>query len=143
MFSSTHTKKHQRTTRIRDLSPCTTSDTSYAKVLKEQGSLHFQIEIIETKEKIHSVKAHLKGKKPPRILIGDVVKILRDTSTSTPKYYIIGKYLPAQVSDLRSRGEIKEARISESNIGTHVAFEGEIIYKDTGEEDLDATIDNI
>ena len=142
-MSSTHQKKHTKITRVRELSPCSTPDTTYAKVLKEQGSMHFQIEIIKTKEMINSVKAHLKGKKPPRIQKDDIVKIQLDDSTTTSKYFIVGKYTPAQVRDLRSRGEIKQLCISESNIGTHVAFEGEIIYEENGKEDLTAIIDDI
>ena len=139
---STHTKKHQKTTGVRDLSPCSTPDTDYAEVLKEQGSLHFQIKCIKTQETINSVRAHLKGKKPPRITKGDIVKILLDKSTSTSKYFIVGKYTPTQVRELRSRGEIKQLCISEASFGTHVAFEGETIYKETGEEDIDALIDD-
>jgi len=138
---ATHQKKHIKNTGIKSKELVVKQQgEDYAEVLKAVGSdARFSCNIFDVNKEVTAKLAGrlIKGPHKQRIVVGDLVLLQLDTSTSDKKYFIIHKYSPGDKKQLAKNGEFKHITSTETVGETVVAMEDEVTNTTTVNQEVD------
>ena len=137
MHGHTHKSRNTKHTGSRELQYRQDGE-EYATINGDKGDARFEVTIFSTDE-VTLAKARgaiIRGPKKQRLLKGDLVLLQRDDSTTGDKYFILQKYSPDEVKQLRKAGELTQVREIEDE-GVTIAFEGDVIFKKHDEVEID------
>jgi translation initiation factor IF-1 len=137
-IGSTHQKKHvkNRYTAPKELI-FKDKDEEYATIVASKGDARFEI-ILFCNNVSCIAKARgslINGPKRQKINKDDIVLIQKDTSTSDTKYYIIHKYSPDDIKQLKNSGEL--AIFNKNNYDIQILFDGDVQNRKNEELEID------
>lgn len=128
---STHQKKHIKNQGTRELVYRNVAMKEfYAIINSNKGDARFEVTVVENNQTVMAKArgAIIKGPNKKRLEKGDMVLIQQDESNSSgDKYFILHKYTPDDVKQLRRSGELAQVREVEADETTTVAFENEVV----------------
>ena len=128
---STHQKKHIKNQGTRELVYRNVAMKEfYAIINSNKGDARFEVTVVENNQTVMAKArgAIIKGPNKKRLEKGDMVLIQQDESNSSgDKYFILHKYTPDDVKQLRRSGELAQVREVETDETTTVAFENEVV----------------
>ena len=128
---ATHLKKHvkKRVSGNKELQIKQGENEQYGEIVGEKGDLRFEVKLIKNSALTiaKARKAITSGPNKTRILKSDIVLLqLDETTTGRDKYFIIHKYSPEDVKQLKKAGELSVI-VSELEEQSTVAFEDEAV----------------
>jgi initiation factor 1A len=128
---STHQKKHIKNQGTRELVYRNVAMKEfYAIINSNKGDARFEVTVVENNQTVMAKArgAIIKGPNKKRLEKGDMVLIQQDESNSSgDKYFVLHKYTPDDVKQLRRSGELAQVREVEADETTTVAFENEVV----------------
>jgi translation initiation factor IF-1 len=126
---ATHQKKHiKRVSGPKELQVKQNEFEQYGEIVSEKGDLRFEVKLIKTNvlALAKARQAIAKGPKKTRIVKGDIVLLQQDEATTgRDKYFIIHKYSPDDIKQLRKAGELSV--IAEQEDEATILFEEEAV----------------
>jgi translation initiation factor IF-1 len=137
---ATHQKKHiKRVSGNKELQVKQNEFEQYGEIISEKGDLRFEVKVIKTGvlALAKARQAIAKGPKKTRIIKGDIVLLqLDEATTGRDKYFIIHKYSPDDVKQLRKAGELSIIA-GEEDDEVKIAFEEEAVVAAQNVVDVD------
>lgn len=137
---ATHLKKHvKRVSGNKELQVKQGENEQYGEIVGEKGDLRFEVKLIKNSALTiaKARKAITSGPNKTRILKSDIVLLqLDETTTGRDKYFIIHKYSPEDVKQLKKAGELSVI-VSELEEQSTVAFEDEAVNQAQNVIDVD------
>jgi translation initiation factor IF-1 len=140
MKGHTHKTKHIKKKIVFNELHYSTENELYGTINCDLGNATFEVTIHNTNKIIQAKAcgAIIKGPKKQRLNKGDMILVQLDTSTtSKEKYFIIHKYSPDDVKNLRLQGHLTQIKEICDKNKPIVTFENDVIQNVENDIDID------